>query len=185
MKETHRLVRDDLKLQDDGGEIPKSPWKGWRFDSPAVKSPLHLTENLPGDQLPPVLWRWHINLLSSEKEYKKKKKENRPNNTHIPYPRVLGAKELAPILSKPEATTFAVIEVVPSKFKERTEGQWCERRSPWNLVGLHTVPMSQTHGSASVNEPSTVTEDPSQSHKLKDLSLSLSLQICMYCVCNE
>ena len=27
------LVRDDLKLPDDGGEIPKSQGRGWRFES--------------------------------------------------------------------------------------------------------------------------------------------------------
>ena len=29
-----------------------------------VKSPLYLMENLLGGQLPPVLWRWHVGLLS-------------------------------------------------------------------------------------------------------------------------
>ena len=27
-----RLVRDDPKLLDDGGEIPKSQGRGWRYD---------------------------------------------------------------------------------------------------------------------------------------------------------
>ena len=38
-----------------------------------LKSPLHLTENLPCGELPPVLWRWPISLLSQ----KKKKTSNR------------------------------------------------------------------------------------------------------------
>ena len=28
-----RMVRDDPKVLDDGGEIPKSEGRGWRFDS--------------------------------------------------------------------------------------------------------------------------------------------------------
>ena len=28
-----RLVRDDRELLDDGGEVPKSQGRGWRFDS--------------------------------------------------------------------------------------------------------------------------------------------------------
>jgi hypothetical protein len=36
-----RLVQDDPKLLDDGGEIPKSQGRGWQFDS--RKSPLYLT----------------------------------------------------------------------------------------------------------------------------------------------
>ena len=42
--------------------MPKG--RGWRFDSLAVKSPFYLTENFPGGQLPPVLWRWYVNFLS-------------------------------------------------------------------------------------------------------------------------
>jgi hypothetical protein len=42
------MVQDDPKLPDGGGEIPKSQGRGWRFDPPVVKSPLHLTENLLG-----------------------------------------------------------------------------------------------------------------------------------------
>ena len=33
---------------------------------PAGKSPLYLTENLLGGQLPHVLWRWPVGLLSQE-----------------------------------------------------------------------------------------------------------------------
>ena len=35
---------------------------------PAMKSPLYLTENLPGGQLPPMLWHWHVGLLSQKKK---------------------------------------------------------------------------------------------------------------------
>ena len=58
------MVRDDPKRLDDGGEIPKSQGIGWRFDSPTVKSPLYLTDNLSCGQLSPVLWRWPVGLLS-------------------------------------------------------------------------------------------------------------------------
>ncbi len=35
----------------------------------AVKSPLYFDKNLPSGQLPPMLWRWPIGLLSqNEKE---------------------------------------------------------------------------------------------------------------------
>jgi hypothetical protein len=34
---------------------------------PAVKSLLYVTENLPSGQLPPMLWRWPIDLLSQKK----------------------------------------------------------------------------------------------------------------------
>ena len=44
---------------------------------PAVKSPLYLTNNLPGGQLSHVLWRWPVDLLSPKK---KKKKEKRISN---------------------------------------------------------------------------------------------------------
>ena len=39
---------------------------------PDVKFPLSMTDNLPGGQLPLVLWRWLIGLL-----YQKKKKKKR------------------------------------------------------------------------------------------------------------
>jgi hypothetical protein len=32
---------------------------------------LYLTENLPSDQLPLVLWRWHVGLLSQFLKIKK------------------------------------------------------------------------------------------------------------------
>ena len=41
--------------------------------NPGCESPLYLTENLPGGQLPPMLWRWPIGLLSQKKEKKKEK----------------------------------------------------------------------------------------------------------------
>ena len=50
------MVWDDLNLPDDGGEI---------------ESPLYLTENLLGDQRLPVLWHWHVGLLSQKKKKKK------------------------------------------------------------------------------------------------------------------
>jgi hypothetical protein len=31
-----------------------------------MKSPLYLTENLLGGQLPPVLWLWDVDLLSKK-----------------------------------------------------------------------------------------------------------------------
>ena len=31
------------------------------------ESPLYMTGNLSGGQLPPVLWRWHVGLLSQKK----------------------------------------------------------------------------------------------------------------------
>jgi hypothetical protein len=40
-----------------------------------VKSPLYMTENLPGGQLPLVLWRWHVGLLS----------QNKNKNKNIPF----------------------------------------------------------------------------------------------------
>ena len=55
LRNNQLMVRDDLKLPDDGGEIPKSQGRGWRFKL-AVKSPLYLTENLLGGQLQHVLW---------------------------------------------------------------------------------------------------------------------------------
>jgi hypothetical protein len=42
---------------------------------PAIKSPLYLTENLPGGQLPLVLWCWHVGLLSQRKKKKRKADE--------------------------------------------------------------------------------------------------------------
>ena len=58
------LVRDDPKLLDDGGEISKILRKGLAVQFSVVKSPLYLTESLPGGQLPLVFWRWSIGLLS-------------------------------------------------------------------------------------------------------------------------
>jgi hypothetical protein len=45
---------------------------GSRF--PAVKPPLNLTENLSGGQLPPMLRRWHVGLLSQKNKNKNKNK---------------------------------------------------------------------------------------------------------------
>ena len=35
-----------------------------------MKSPLYLTEKLPGGQLPPELWRWPVGLLSQKRKEK-------------------------------------------------------------------------------------------------------------------
>ena len=40
------LVRDNLKLPDDGGEIPKSQGRGLVVRIPTMKSPLYLMEKL-------------------------------------------------------------------------------------------------------------------------------------------
>ena len=56
-------VRDDPKLLDDGGEIPKYQGEGWRFGSHPWNLPLYLTENLSDGQLPLVLWRWPVGIL--------------------------------------------------------------------------------------------------------------------------
>jgi hypothetical protein len=48
------------------------PRKRFAFRFPVVKSPLYLIENLSSGHLPPVLWRWHVGLLSP----KKRKKNN-------------------------------------------------------------------------------------------------------------
>ena len=49
------MVRDDCTLLDDGGGIPKSQRRGWRFDSGYEISSLH-DRNLSGGHLPPVLY---------------------------------------------------------------------------------------------------------------------------------
>ena len=41
-----------------------------------MKSPLYLTENLPSGELPPVLWRRPLSLLSQKKFLKRKKKSD-------------------------------------------------------------------------------------------------------------
>jgi hypothetical protein len=48
-----------------------------------MKSPLYLTENMLGDQLPHVLrrwplvlWRWPLGLLSQKEEKKRRKKKD-------------------------------------------------------------------------------------------------------------
>ena len=69
------LVRDKLKLPDDGGEIPKSQGRGLVVRIPTMKSPLYLMEKLV---------RWSITSCAltlacwpsaSKKKRKKKKKE--------------------------------------------------------------------------------------------------------------
>ena len=61
MPKQWRLVQDDPTLLDDGGEIPKSQRKGWRFDSRLwnLLSTWH-NFNLSGGQLPHMLWCWHV-----------------------------------------------------------------------------------------------------------------------------
>jgi hypothetical protein len=52
------MIGDDLKLPDDGGErYPNLKEKKVGNSNPGsvVQSPLYLTGNLPGGQLPPVL----------------------------------------------------------------------------------------------------------------------------------
>jgi hypothetical protein len=39
---------------------------------PAVKSPLYMTDKLPGGSLPHVLWPWHVGPLSPKKKEKKR-----------------------------------------------------------------------------------------------------------------
>ena len=68
------LVQDNPKLvPDDGGEIPKSQGRGWRFDSWLWNLLSTWHKNLLDGQLPPRLWRWPIGLLSQKKKEKKKK----------------------------------------------------------------------------------------------------------------
>ena len=55
------LVRDDPKLLDDGGERPV----GGSIPRCEISSLLD-KKNLPGGQLPPVLWRWHVDHLSQK-----------------------------------------------------------------------------------------------------------------------
>ena len=43
-----------------------------------MKSPLYLTIFLPSGQLPLVLWRWHVGLLSQ-----KRKEEDSTNNVQV------------------------------------------------------------------------------------------------------
>ena len=57
------MVRDDPKLLDDSGEIPKCQGRGWLFGSRCEISAV-LDRNLPGGQLPPRLWRWNVGLLT-------------------------------------------------------------------------------------------------------------------------
>ena len=79
----NRVVWDDLKLPNDGGEIFKFQGRRWQIQIPVVKSPLYLAENLLDGQLPHVLWCWHVGLLSSNKQTNKqtnKKNKNKNKN---------------------------------------------------------------------------------------------------------
>ena len=67
--------QDDLKLLDDGGEIPKSKGRGWLSDSRLWNLLSTRQKNLPGGQLPHVLWRSPLHPPSQEKKRKKKEKE--------------------------------------------------------------------------------------------------------------
>ena len=71
------LVQDGPKLLDDGGEIPKSQGRGWRFETWLWNLLSTWQKNLSGGQLPPVLWRWHVDLLSPK--IKKKTQERITN----------------------------------------------------------------------------------------------------------
>ena len=67
--------RDDFKLLDDGGEIPKYEGKRLTVGLPTVKSPVYLTET----------WWWHVGLLSHKKKRKEKIKDKKkvvPNCHH-------------------------------------------------------------------------------------------------------
>ena len=61
-----KLVREDPKLLEDVGEMRKSQGKRLAVQSPAGKSPLYLTNNLSGGQLPHVLEHWHVGFLYLE-----------------------------------------------------------------------------------------------------------------------
>ena len=54
---------------------------------PAVRFPLYLTEYLLGGQLPSVLWRWLVGLLSQEK-----KGRGSPREVKNPLGRLLTSK---------------------------------------------------------------------------------------------
>ena len=69
------LVRDDLKLPDDGGGIPKSLGKGWQFESRLWNLLSTWRNNLPCGQLPPVLWPSPVGLLTQKKKRKKRHTE--------------------------------------------------------------------------------------------------------------
>ena len=62
------LVWDNPKLLDDGGEIPKSQGRGWWVDPRLWNLLSTCLKNLPGCQLPRVLWRWLDGLLSQKNE---------------------------------------------------------------------------------------------------------------------
>jgi hypothetical protein len=59
------------KLPDDGEETPKSLGRGWWFNPRFMNSPLYLTENLLGGQLPPVLLALACRPSVSKKEKEK------------------------------------------------------------------------------------------------------------------
>jgi hypothetical protein len=60
------LVRD-VKLPNDGGEIPKSQGRGWRFESRLWNLLFAWQKNLPGGQPSLVLWQWPIGLMSQKR----------------------------------------------------------------------------------------------------------------------
>ena len=63
-----KMVRGNPELLDDGGEIPKSQGRGcWWFASrPRISSLFDI--NLPGGQLPLVLWHWTFSLQNKNKK---------------------------------------------------------------------------------------------------------------------
>ena len=66
---TSNLVRVDLKLPDDGTEISKSQGRDWLFESRLWNLLSTWLKNLPSGQLPPVLWRSLVDLLSQKNIY--------------------------------------------------------------------------------------------------------------------
>ena len=60
------LVWGGHKLLDDGGDIQIPRKRGWRFVSGCGISSLLDRKILSGVQLPLVLWRWHVGLMSQK-----------------------------------------------------------------------------------------------------------------------
>ena len=66
MSTCNRLDLQTLGSQTLGGEIPKSQGRRLAIQFLVVKSPLYLTGTCQVVKLPPVLWRWHVSLLSPQ-----------------------------------------------------------------------------------------------------------------------
>ena len=67
-EEWEEQVEDHLVANKEAIENPAVSRKRLAVRIPVVKSPLYLTENLLGGELPPVLWRWPIGLLFQNKK---------------------------------------------------------------------------------------------------------------------